>query len=439
MALSSSSHMVQLREAYNRKRQELKKRAPRVLLLGYTGVGKSTLINLFFGPNTAKAGAGRPITSAFASYPATVECPVHLHDSEGFTATNADGQTKAVVEYLKAAEDNEPIDIVWFIVNAASKRFDDKLLQILIEGSPRVPVIIVINQCDLVNRDDLKDVMTAAQTFQHSHTQVKGIVKMAANPEEKPAPKVCPKDPSHTDIVVRQKFLKWACMECDPGETEGSIDATPYGAEELEKATRDLLPPLAKESFLAAQVVSLDAKTKPAIAILLGGCLSAYAVGWSPLPFSDAALLIPIQIGMLAGLSSLYSVPGFVALRLMSQGPAACGIVGLSIATGLKFIPGIGTLVGGLIDSSVAFVVTCVLGVVAIFLLRKVNQTLVSGALAEDPSAVQRVIESVDLGPIFSSVYKALWAKRGALTTGDEGSERLLESILDDLESPPSA
>jgi predicted GTPase len=39
-----------------------------ILVIGKTGVGKSTLINAIFGEETAKTGAGFPVTQYFEKY-----------------------------------------------------------------------------------------------------------------------------------------------------------------------------------------------------------------------------------------------------------------------------------------------------------------------------------------------------------------------------------
>ena len=83
----------------------------------------------------------------------------------------------------------------------------------------------------------------------------------------------------------------------------------------------------------------------------------------SPIPFSDAALLIPIQITMITG---LYKANGANISRGVVDGAfraTMASSVGKSLAGNLlKFIPGVGTIVGGTLNAGVAVAFTEALG-----------------------------------------------------------------------------
>ena len=83
----------------------------------------------------------------------------------------------------------------------------------------------------------------------------------------------------------------------------------------------------------------------------------------SPIPFSDAALLIPIQVTMITGLNKANGanisrgvVEGFKkAIKVSGVGKSVAGNL-------LKFIPGVGTIAGGTINAGVAVGFTEALG-----------------------------------------------------------------------------
>ena len=83
----------------------------------------------------------------------------------------------------------------------------------------------------------------------------------------------------------------------------------------------------------------------------------------SPIPFSDAALLIPIQTTMI---TSLYKANGANISRGVVDGALRATMVssvGKSLAGNiLKFIPGVGTIVGGTLNAGVAVAFTEALG-----------------------------------------------------------------------------
>ena len=90
---------------------------------------------------------------------------------------------------------------------------------------------------------------------------------------------------------------------------------------------------------------------------------AAAATAASPIPFSDAALLIPIQITMITG---LYKANGANISRGVVDGALRATMVssvGKSLAGNiLKFIPGVGTIVGGTLNAGVAVAFTEALG-----------------------------------------------------------------------------
>lgn len=91
----------------------------------------------------------------------------------------------------------------------------------------------------------------------------------------------------------------------------------------------------------------------------------------SPIPFSDAALLIPIQITMITG---LYKANGANISRGVAEGALKATMVsglGKSLAGNLlKFIPGVGTIAGGTLNAGVSVAFTEALGFAVVSELR---------------------------------------------------------------------
>ena len=98
---------------------------------------------------------------------------------------------------------------------------------------------------------------------------------------------------------------------------------------------------------------------------------AAAATAASPIPFSDAALLIPIQTTMITG---LYKANGANISRGVVDGALKATMVsslGKSLAGNLlKLIPGVGTFVGGTLNAGVSVAFTEALGFAVVSELR---------------------------------------------------------------------
>ncbi|WP_376098624.1 GTPase domain-containing protein [Roseomonas sp. CCTCC AB2023176] len=94
---------------------------PRVLLLGPTGAGKSTLVNAVLGIDSAEARSGAPVTVR-TTWHAGPAWPAALGDTRGLET--AAGQAQAVVlrQALAALGPGERPDLAWLVLNAETGR-----------------------------------------------------------------------------------------------------------------------------------------------------------------------------------------------------------------------------------------------------------------------------------------------------------------------------
>jgi uncharacterized protein (DUF697 family) len=86
-----------------------------------------------------------------------------------------------------------------------------------------------------------------------------------------------------------------------------------------------------------------------------------------PVPFADAAMLVPMQVAMVAGITATYGLSfseGFLSTLVASMvGGTAATLTGRAIVGGLlKLIPGVGSVVGGAISAATAAAVTSAFG-----------------------------------------------------------------------------
>jgi uncharacterized protein (DUF697 family) len=140
-----------------------------------------------------------------------------------------------------------------------------------------------------------------------------------------------------------------------------------HGLHELLEATFQVAPAAVHAALTAAQQIDLERKRKAARAAVNTAVLGAGVIGASPIPFSDAVLLIPNQVTMIAQISAKYglSIPAaklgtLVASLVISGGAAGAGRYVVSNL--LKFVPGAGTVAGAVISSATAALLTEAIG-----------------------------------------------------------------------------
>ena len=78
--------------------------------------------------------------------------------------------------------------------------------------------------------------------------------------------------------------------------------------EELVRRTEQILPKAVKGAFVNAQGVVIGLKVKYARAVVTASAAAAAAVGAAPIPVSDAVILMPVQIGMLGGITAVFGI-----------------------------------------------------------------------------------------------------------------------------------
>ncbi|WP_426959125.1 GTPase [Muricoccus radiodurans] len=93
----------------------------RILLIGPTGAGKSTLVNAFLGADTAGAGSGAPVTAG-TTWHTSDGHPVAFGDTRGLEVADSAEQVARLEAALTGLDAEVRPHLVWLVVNAESAR-----------------------------------------------------------------------------------------------------------------------------------------------------------------------------------------------------------------------------------------------------------------------------------------------------------------------------
>jgi len=305
-----------------------------IVTVGKTGVGKSTLINTVFRGEFAKTGSGQPVTQTIVEITKPGH-PLTIIDTKGLEVADYVKTREALEELINERSTSEDqsrhIHVAWLCIQEGSDRVETaeiELCEMLADAS--IPVVVVV---------------TKARSNREFLVTVKDLLPRA------------------------ERYVRVRALDEYIEELETSLPAV--GLEQLIDATAELLPEAQQRAYANALSMrlrrALELKKRQAELEVNISAGFAAAAAATPIPFASAALLVPIQITMLAKIGSTFgmqmSTNALTTLITSVLGTSAATLVGRTIVTGLlKLIPVAGSIAGGTIEATTAGLITKTLG-----------------------------------------------------------------------------
>ena len=355
-----------------------------VLVIGNSGVGKSTLINAVLGRNCAKTGFGITGTTTDLEIYGDETAPFRVIDTIGFEPTflKESHAINAVRKWSKAAvkdgDSDRSIDVIWFCVDGTSRKLFPRAIQSLARATSlwnSVPIITVITKSYSVPERPENIEMVGKAFAKHPKL-------------EKRVRRILP-------VVAATYTLNETAF------------AAPEGITELIEATNALLPEgiRAAESDVAAY--QLGRKRALAHGLVAVATASGATVGAVPLPLADAAILVPVEVAEINAIAKIYGVKQNEISKRFLNSIVEAGTVSAAAhaaLSALKAIPSL-NVAASVLNAAIAGSFVAALGEAAIYAF---DQIYLGNKSLEDIDWVKKLIETKLSQAFIDKATKAL-------------------------------
>ena len=365
-----------------------------VLVVGNSGVGKSTLINAVLGEDKAATGFGIQGTSSEITVYSGEELDFNLIDTVGFEPAKAFWELepkaiRTVREWCKnTALDNNAendVNIIWFCVDGTAAKLFTKTIKDLLRATSiwkEVPIIAVITK-SFSQPDRPKNIEMVNQAFAAASKTIR---------------------PAHIIPVIAESYY-----------LTDTVFAPPEGITELVDLTNELMP---EGKRIAKDVVSryqLERRRAFSQAVTLGSTAAAATVGAVPVPFADALLLQPLEVAEISGIAAIYGLSRGDQAKLLKNTIVEVGTISTAAKaaiSALKAIPGLGVATS-VINAVIASGIVAALGEGSIYVF---EQIYLGNKEITDVDWVRKIIESRFAGSFVEKM-------KGVLENVTDGSD----------------
>ncbi|MGB2555647.1 GTPase [Cellulosimicrobium cellulans] len=288
-------------------------------VLGNTGAGKSSLVNAVFGEVRAEVGVGAPVTQEVKPHDNEAGT-LRLYDFPGFELGKHGRDPVSIIKddltAIQKGPEEDRIHLAWFCWDQGTRRVEDAHLKAIAElASRNIPVIGVVTK---VRDDEMEGILEFGRWIWNN------VGGLWMRHDGKPA--LC-FTRSRTPSAGLLKLLD---------ETRAAADAT------------------FRDAIDAAQKLDAEKKRRAARGLIAAAAASAAGAAAIPVPVATAAVLAPIQLGMMGQVARMY---GLSLKGVLGGGTAlfqlALQLTGRAAAASLvKAIPGVGSVINAAVASA---------------------------------------------------------------------------------------
>lgn len=341
-----------------------------VLVIGNSGVGKSTLINAVLGEEKAETGWGTKGTTNHLEIYESDKIPFRIIDSVGFEPSfiKKTQAVNAVKKWsknsMKEGNQDNQINVIWFCVDGTSRKLFPEAIKSVSSATfmwETVPIIVVITKSYSVP-DREQNVEMVNNAFAKQKRYSKNLRKVIP--------------------VVASTYV-----------LNDSAYAAPEGITELIDATNELMPEGVKAAENDISNFKFNRKRVLSQSIVGVSTTAGVVVGAVPVPFADAMILSPIEVAEINALAQVYGINKNEESKQFFNSIVEVGTVSTAakaVISGLKAIPGV-NLAAGIVNAIIAGSFVAAIGEGTIYAF---EQVYLGKKTVEDIDWVKKVMES---------------------------------------------
>ena len=379
---------------------------PNIVVVGNSGVGKSTLINSLFQSYVARTSIGEATTKELRVYENN-ELGFRIIDTIGFEPGMLN-QSKAISalkkwsrESIKNDDPTHQISMIWYCIDGTSRKMFRKNIDMLARATSvwkSVPIIVVITKSysKPERAENVQMVYHAFKNHKKLSENLKAIVPVVASTYQI--------------------------------DKEMNINVTPDGLGELLAQTARYLPEGMDASLIDKNRFYLQQKRAMAHSVVGASAVAGLTVGLVPIPFPDGTILTPLEVGEIKSLSKIYNVEFDKNTELIQTiiNAGTAGIVAKTALNAIKAIPGI-NIAADVLNGIVAGVIVAALGEGSIYIFEQIYTGKKS---AEDIQWVSQFLENTVANGMSSKLLKIVNEYSDLLKSGNKVGIKDVASII---------